>query len=253
MTLSQKQIKYGFYYYFKDEPNKPKSVVELSEYHGQRELTINCTQLNSSYKPKDKKRIVGEWITFLKENPKAFSKLTFGTRMTQELFDAVCHQQDLLDLEIKWGAYKDLSLIQNLSNLSLLYLGSGAGVESIEAICKIPHLKGLYVENFKKITNYSCFTQLKELESLTICGDGLGPQYIQVEDVDFLKDMKQLKFLQLTTVRLKSKDYRPILNLSNLQHLTLGGKRDIKKVHTQLVSLPKLTWGLIKEKPELYT
>ncbi|MCO1337119.1 hypothetical protein MO867_22605 [Microbulbifer sp. OS29] len=110
MRLTEKQIQYGFYYFFPDDEHS-KSVVEVAEYNGEKELTINCTQLNQSYKPKDKKRILNEWIEFLNEHPDAFTKLGFGTRMPQELFEAVCQQTNLVDLDIKWGAYSDLSKI----------------------------------------------------------------------------------------------------------------------------------------------
>ena len=44
-VLIEKQIKYGFDYYHKDE-NQLKSVVEVSEYDGEDRLMINCTQLD---------------------------------------------------------------------------------------------------------------------------------------------------------------------------------------------------------------
>ena len=85
-VLTEKQIKYGFNYYHNDDSH-PKSVVTVSEYAGEKELVINCTQLEDTYSPRDKKRILREWCEFLLENPDAFSKLVFCTRMPQELFD----------------------------------------------------------------------------------------------------------------------------------------------------------------------
>jgi len=55
-VLTEKQIKYGFDYYHKDDA-RPKSVVEVSEYDGEDKLIINCTQLDEGYSAKDKKRI----------------------------------------------------------------------------------------------------------------------------------------------------------------------------------------------------
>lgn len=43
-VLTEKQIKYGFNYYHNDDAH-PKSVVTVSEYTGEKELVINCTQL----------------------------------------------------------------------------------------------------------------------------------------------------------------------------------------------------------------
>lgn len=105
--LTDKQIKYGFDYFHQDEPQS-KCIVEVSEYKGESTLTINCTQLGDSFTPqyktaKEKKRVVKEWCDFLTNNPTAFTELTFCTRMPQELFDAVCAQQNLRKLHIKWG------------------------------------------------------------------------------------------------------------------------------------------------------
>lgn len=79
-VLTEKQIKYGFNYYHNDDAH-PKSVVTVSEYTGEKELVINCTQLEDTYSSRDKKRILREWCEFLVENPDAFSKLVFCTRM----------------------------------------------------------------------------------------------------------------------------------------------------------------------------
>ena len=96
-VLTEKQIKYGFDYYYKDE-KRIKSVVEVSEYDGEDRLMINCTQLDEDYSAKDKKRILQEWCSFLVEHPDIFTELMFCTRMPQELFDAVCAQRRLKKL-----------------------------------------------------------------------------------------------------------------------------------------------------------
>ncbi|MEO5911758.1 MAG: hypothetical protein ABIP95_12785 [Pelobium sp.] len=257
MRLNDRQIAYGFDYYFKYERDKIKSVIEVSEYKGEDKLIINCTQLGDCFTPqykthKDKKRVVSEWCGFLRENPTAFTELYFGTRIPQELFDAVCNQKQLKRLEIKWGAYKDISAIENLTNIELLHIGSGASVESIKPISKLKNIVALSVENFQKIKNYDDFSELTTLESLSIEGDGMGPQYIKIDNIDFVKKIPQLRFFRLLTVRLQSKDYTPILELKNVEHLTLGSNREVSKLYNELIKLPKLKWGLLKNKPELF-
>ena len=111
----------------------------------------------------------------------------------------------------------------------------------------------LSVENFQKINDYSPLIGLKNLESLSIEGDGLGPQYIHVNSLDFLTEMKQLRFFSFLTARLKSKDYTPILCLENLEHLSLRPCRETKKLYDELIKLPKLKYGLLITRPELYT
>ncbi len=52
--------------------------------------------------------------------------------------------------------------------------------------------------------------------------------------------MPQLQFLKLLTFRLQSKDYLPILELKNLEHLTLRSNREVKNVYSDLMKLPNL-------------
>jgi hypothetical protein len=255
-TLDEKQIQYGFFYYHKDEP-QPKAVVELSQYNGESSLTINCTQLGDSFTPqykavKEKKRVLREWCDFLSGNTTAFTELTFGTRMPQELFNAVCSQKNLRKLYIKWGVYPDISALANLAELQYLHIGSGAGVQSIEPIACLEKLVALSVENFQKIDDYSLFARLKNLESLSIEGNGLMPQYIHVQSLDFLKDMRQLRFFRLLTARLRSKDVTPVLSLGNVEHLTLMSSREVKALYSDIIRLPKLRYGLLCSRPEIY-
>ncbi|MCM1091003.1 MAG: leucine-rich repeat domain-containing protein [Butyrivibrio sp.] len=235
-----------------------KAVVELAEYAGEKELTINCTQLDGfphypKYKSaREKKRVLSEWCHFLTENPNAFTSLCFGTRMPQELFNAVCEQKNLERLYIKWGVYPDISAISKLQKLEYLHIGSGAGVLSIESLSRLKNLVALSVENFQKINDYHALTALDNLELLSIEGDGLSPKYIHIESLEFLREMKQLKSLTLTTARIASKDYTPILELENLEYLRLPSYKEVKRIYEQLLKLPKLKYGWLIEKPELY-
>lgn len=255
-VLNEKQLKYGFDYYHKDEPY-PKSIVEVSEYNGENILTINCTQLGDSFTPqyktkKEKSRVLQEWCDFLLNNTMAFTELSFGTKMPQKLFDAVCSQQNLRKLYIKWGIYPDISKIVNLSKLEYLHIGSGASVQSIEPVTHLKKLIVLSVENFQKIDDYGLLASLGKLESLSVEGDGLGPQYIHVKSLDFLHGMNQLRFFRFQTARLKSKDYTPILSLENIGHLTLSPCKEVKALYSEIIKLSNLKYGLLVDRPELY-
>ncbi|TPN86308.1 leucine-rich repeat domain-containing protein [Aquimarina algicola] len=248
MSLTEKQIQYGFNYFFPDESNKIKSVVELKEFDGERKLSINCTQLDywiekNGKKPEEKQRILTEWCNFLRENPNTFEELYFGTRMPQELFDAVCHQKELKRLEIKWGSYEDLASIRKLTEIEFLDIGSGSAVQSIEPLTALKKLKGLQVENFQKIQDYDAFSKLTSLESLFIDGDRTSPRNIRIESIDFLRKMPQLKCYRMLATILVNKDYSPILELKNLEYLAIRGRREVKKMYDDFAKLPKLKWG----------
>ena len=224
-VLTEKQIKYGFDYYHKDDA-RPKSVVEVSEYDGEDKLIINCTQLDESYSAKDKKRIWMEWCDFLVNNPDTFTELMFCTRMPQDLFDAVCAQRRLKRLHIKWGVYPDISKLENLVALS--------------------------IENFQKINDYTPLANLKHLESLALEGDFAAPKILKVQSLGFLRHMKQLRFFSFLTAKVMDTNYSPILELHNLEHLTLKSCKEVKQLYPQLVKLPKLKYGTVLERPELY-
>lgn len=254
--LNEKQIKYGFDYFHQDEPQN-KCIVEVSEYTGEKALTINCTQLGDSFTPeyktaKEKKRVLQEWCDFLQNNPTAFTELIFCTRMPQELFDAVCAQQNLRKLYIKWGVYTDLSKITNLTNLEYLYIGSGASVGSIEPITQLNNLVALSVANFQKVEDYSLLSNLGKLESLSIEGDCFAPKNIRVNSFDFLNEMKQLRYFNFLAGILKSKDYTPVLSLEHIEHLTLRPCKEVKALYNDMIQLPHLKYGLLVDKPELY-
>ncbi|MCC9062799.1 hypothetical protein [Flavobacterium piscisymbiosum] len=141
--------------------------------------------------------------------------------------------------------YKDLSQIENLQKLELLSIGSGAGVTSILPISKLTSLIGLSVENFQKISDYSVLSRLKNLEILSILGDGMAPKYIKIDSLGFLEEMGQLRLFRLLTARLQSKDYKPLLKLEKIEHLSIGKSKEITALlYEQFLELPELKWGL---------
>lgn len=251
--LTQIQIEKGLEYWFIDEcPDK--RVVELAEYAGEKELIINCTQLDGPQyeSAREKKRVLHEWCKFLTENPHAFTELRFGTRMPQELFNAVCEQKDLKRLYIKWGVYPDISAISKLQELEYLHIGSGASVLSVEPVAELKKLVVLSVENFQKINDYSTLVALDNLELLSIEGDVWAPRYIHIDSFEFLRKMKQLRSFSSTSAVVKSKDYTPILELKNIEYLSIGSRKEVKAIYDQLMKLPKLKYGVLVEHPELY-
>lgn len=250
-VLTEKQVKYGFDYYHKDDA-RPKSVVEVSEYNGEDKLIINCTQLDENYSAKDKKRILQEWCSFLVEHPDTFTELMFCTRMPQDLFDAVCAQRRLKKLHIKWGVYPDISKLENLQKLEYLHIGSGRSVSSLEPISKLENLAALSIENFQKIDDYTPLAHLKHLESLALEGDFASPKILKVKSLGFLRHMKQLRFFSFLTAKVMDSDYSPILELHDLEHLTLRSCKEVKQLYPQFVKLPKLKYGTVLERPELY-
>lgn len=217
--LNEKQIKEM---YFQDIGGFPpnKHVKEVKDYKGEEYCCIACTQLDHLYSERDAKRILNEWIDFLRTNTKTFKALHFNTRVSQKLFDAACCQENLEELRFKWGAYTDLSALENLKQLKYLYIGSGAGVRDITSLGKLENLIVLHVENFKRIEDYSVFINLRKLEQLIISGPILGRT--PIKDLEFLREMKNLVSVGLPNTTIKKK-----YTLEELEDL----RRCLFKVH----------------------
>ncbi len=81
-----------------------------------------------------KKRVLSEWIDFLRTNTKAFTALHFNSLVPQALFNAACCQEKLEELRFKWGSYSDLSSLEVLEKIKFLYLGSGTKVQDVQEI-----------------------------------------------------------------------------------------------------------------------
>lgn len=250
-VLTEKQIQYGYFYPHSNEFDLPW-VTELREWQGQSRLTIQCTQLSDkSYSAQ--KRIVTEWCNFLRENPHSFTTLHLGTRASQEMFDAVCFQENLEELYFKWAGYTDISSLRNLHHLKFLHIGSGASIQDIQVLGEMESLIVLSIENFQKIEDYSVLGKLQHLEQLNLSGDWLSPHYIHVSDLEFLREIPDLLHLNMDAVRLLSHDFSPVKHLKNLRYLTLSSYRGCKKDIMDIrASLPHLQYGLVAERPDLY-
>ena len=101
--LNEKQIKEMYFQNIGGFPPN-KHVKEVKDYKGEEYCCIACTQLDYLYSERDAKRILNEWIDFLRTNTKTFKALHFNTRVSQKLFDAACCQENLEELRFKWVA-----------------------------------------------------------------------------------------------------------------------------------------------------
>jgi hypothetical protein len=254
-VLTDEQIQNGYFDIFPGFPaidcndisTYTNFVREVNEYNGQERICISCTQLPDSrylsalppsgdpkiygkpggYSPKEQRQIIKEWIDFLQANPKTFKGLHFSSHVPQRLFDAACCQADIEELRFKWGNYKDLSVLKNLTMLKFLLIGSGAGVQDLTPICNMKSLVVLCVENFKRIEDFSPLSVLENLEELTIRSIIMGR--IAIKDLEFLLEMPNLRVFAtgLTTIRKKYTDAELkalFASLPNMEKAIVNGK-----------------------------
>lgn len=198
------------------------SLIELNNYNGETDIVLRCTQLHEGIYPKesDRKRVLREWCDFLRHNPKALKRLHITTRINQELFNAVCCQTELEELIIRWGLYPDLSPIIQLQNLKSLELGGSPSHKEISPIAELCSLDNLRLDNFVGITDYSAIGKLTELKTLALQSSMHG--IIKVENLDFLNFTPHLKQFWTTGFRLLNHDYSPILELKELEWLSVN-------------------------------
>lgn len=201
--------------------NTTFAITELSEYHGEEEITLLCTQLfKEKYHKKDRTRILNEWIVFLNNNPNALKKIDIVGRMTQPLFDAVCSQKNMVELIIKWGRYPDLMKLRNLKKLKYLSLCGGPSTKDISPIGELHQLEVLILENITGTTDYSTLEALHNLRQLGIHSsmDGI----VKVDNLNFLYNMPNLRNFRTTGFRLLNHDYTPVLQLNKLEYLAVN-------------------------------
>ena len=198
-ALSLEQLENGYFNEIGGFADK-RIIHTVAEYDGSDRCCIAPTQLNDRFSDRECKKILDEWISFLKENPTAFKALHINSYVPARLFEAVCCQQNLEELRLKWGKYADLTSLSRLQGLRRLYLGSCPSVADITPVTRLKHLHVLYMENFKLIEDYSSLVNLEELEQLVISGATLTD--VKVKDIDFLCEMKSLVSLWLPNVNI---------------------------------------------------
>ena len=216
-VLTDHQLQNG---YFMDIGGFPpaKIIHTVAEYDGSEQCCISCTQLQGRYPDPECKKILRDWIHFLNDDPTAFRALHFTSHVPQALFDAICCQENLTELRLKWGNYSRLSNLTDLKHLQYLYLGTCPGVQDLTPITQCQELVALYIENFKRITDYSPLQKLNRLEQLVISGPILAD--IPVADIDFIRHMPNLASVWFPNVRIVkrySDEDRENLRATNIQ------------------------------------
>lgn len=198
-----------------------KAIRTIEEYHGEKVIQLNCTQLSEAEYPKlsQRKKILNDWIDFLRNHPDALEIIYCETRMNQQLFDAICCQKSLTELHIKWGVYPDLSKITNLQQLECLTLCAGASAKDITPIGELEQLEALSLSTVG-VQDYSPLERLHGLKELGI-HSGME-NLIKVNDLKFMYQLKELRNFSTSGFRLNDGDYSPVLSLSKLERLCIN-------------------------------
>ena len=212
-VLNQNQIENNYFNTIGGFPHAP-ILHELSEYKGEERICVACTQLPGEeikrfissvqyWSEKDKRRILTEWIGFFKKNTLALHAIHVNSYTSQQLFDAVCHQEKLKELRLKSGGFSDLSAIQNLCELQFLYIGNNSKIKNIQILGSIQSLVVLHLEALTNISDYSFVSSLSNLEQLVIYGPNL--KILSIDDLEFLRKMPNLRSIRFANIHTKKK------------------------------------------------
>lgn len=230
--MKEEDLKYGYWKFFDDKRREKygrKFLRDVSEYKGEDEIVLACTQ-QSDLSANEQKKSVKKWCDLFLNEQTGIKKIWITTRISQKIFDAVCSQESLDGLWIKWGGYKDISNIENLEELEYLHLGGGGQIESLEPLKSLTKLKTFESKGLYKITNYDFLKKLNTLEDLSLWGDPFSAmKKINIESLKFLRSLDKISRLDLCMTKIGDKDYKPILNLPNLKYLTLPKDKDLEK------------------------
>lgn len=209
------------YYTYRFNKHSEKFLVTVDEYQGEEAINLKCTQLSERTFPKQSQRnkVLKDWIDFLEQHPKQLKKIYCVSRMNQKLFNAICQQENLEELYIKWGMYPDLSEIKNLKQLKYLSLTAGASTKDISSIGQLAKLEVLKLSTVGA-TDYSALANLTSLEVLSL--DSGMDNLIKVDDLMFLESLSKLKDFQTTGFRLLNHDYNPVFSLKKLEMLSIN-------------------------------
>lgn len=198
------------------------SITELEDYKGTEALKLYCYGLSEEKYPlkKDRNKILKNWIDYFNNNKTNIKKLLITGIVNQKLLEAVCNQTSIEELVIYQGNFSDIKCISKLKNLKALSIYASSRVKNLEPLGEIPNLKVLILSNFTGVTDYSPLANLINLKQLGIHSS--AGNLIKVDSFEFLKNLKNIKNLRTTGFRLLNRDYSPVLDLKNLEFLSIN-------------------------------
>ncbi len=140
----------------------------------------------------------------------------------------------------------DFGILSGLNNIEELFISNSTEIENcdsingfsnlkelsfdgcerldIQGIQSIPNLENLYLA-CSVVKNVDIISELATLKSLNLCAcrkyilkDSYA-EYTYIEDIDFLKDITNLRFLDISQIEIS--DIKALKNLTNLEYLSI--------------------------------
>ena len=245
MTLTDEQIKKGFWYRRPEDSFPPAAVTYPDEYDGGERLNLMCTQFDiPAYQ---QRKLVARWVEVL-PTLKKLRCLWLSSRVGQNLFEAACELSGLTGLYVKWSGIRQVDSILKLSSLQYLHLGSSSQVSSVECLSQLTNLAVLELENLKPMHSLEGVGQLDQLEGLSVEGSTWTTQW--VDSLKPLARLRNLKYLFMTNLKSKDGTLQPLTGLTGLVNLRVAYWWPGEEYALLRGALPNLKYGSVFE-PEL--
>ena len=212
ITFAPEYDHYRLYEDFVCSRTHEKGIEHPEDYSGQSSMKMVCSQhpiwiheYLSDPKGWEKKQraYTREWVEFLKSETLPVKEIHVCSAVNQKVFDALCCQENLASLRIKWLQAKQIDRIVKLKNLKKLFLERASSLSDIDPLTHLENLEVLILGETKKISDYSPLAELKKLKVLGICAYRTSVNAtIKVKDLGFISKMPGLEYVDFHDVRL---------------------------------------------------
>ena len=159
----------------------------------------------------------GFWVAKL-EHCENLQKLEVsGSRVNQNLFDAICDRSDLLELSIQAHVLKvsDFSKLKQLTQLEQLTIIGVKTDKGLSSLGKMSNLRYLALTLGKNVNDLSvAANELQLLEELSLGGHSGSSG---IKNLKFLRHLKSLKYITLYSI--KCQEDNSLSSLNELEHL----------------------------------
>ena len=179
-VLNKNQLERGYFDIQVAYRGRIRGVISIfSDYQGQEEV---CISGSAGW---------AHWINFLKTNTKALKVLAVWSELNQTVLDAICEQENLEELYLRWGKYSDLSGLKKLKKLKYLYVGPSSRVTTIEPIGHLIDMIAIELNNLKKVEDYSPLANLHKVQQIFLNANDDGKP-TTIKDLEFVRWKKEL-------------------------------------------------------------
>lgn len=210
-------------------------ITSVDEYSGETAIRLAATQLDHVSASRARK-IVEEWCEFFASGSSAIKDLEFVSRTPARLFESLRGQTQLTRLNIKWGDYEDLTVLQGMDRIEGLVLRGASSVQDIPPLAGLVTLRELQIESIKQVHDLSALASLVNLRSLDLGGNWMSPRIAHIDSIEFIAGMTKLDQLILHTIIVDNLDYSPLLRHPDIREARVMKARGMKPSHDALRS-----------------